>query len=415
MNAQHVAHLSSTAETQTDHRRIHLCAEVWLTIAEFAGASDDRHSTLRALALVSKEVSAAAYSELYRSIELYWLPTIGKQLLRTFENNPKLCLLVREIDVAIQDLAQRDGITTPTPITPPYPTWSPNQMYPQFDRGVWSGSAFLWSWVSRVSTEIDSLEFEAVASVFSRLTHLKLYDCGNAQRQFPSANWSNIPADQRGVHGLLSFLKSIKVLNVKGVFTDPPLPFPPPARPSSAVEHLSLAGTTGASPNILGPLEQDLNLDITHLKTLRIDAPEKIPRLLEILPTLTALRSFTLVSPGHHCSIPFWEVLATLPIIELHLPFWPHESILSALPPTTRLLHLCNTRPNGLVDALAYKQLYLPALETIWVQCDFLVEQYSEWCIGITSQAVGFVFEVRTTVAIEGDVEEMRRPEERYW
>ncbi|KAL8283446.1 hypothetical protein RQP46_005856 [Phenoliferia psychrophenolica] len=172
-----------------------------------------------------------------------------------------------------------------------------------------------------------------------------------------------------------------------------------------AIQQLSLYGVTLP----IGHPSFDLNLDLSRINTLSIDSPSKIPHICDILPTCAALRSLSITATDDNFPLPFWTVVANLALTEVHFRCWPSNQILATLPPTITLLHINDTRLNGLADALTYKEQYLPALERLWIQSDLFVNNHMVWCETITSQAQGFSFEIRSTVAINGDLPEICR------
>ncbi|KAL8277371.1 hypothetical protein RQP46_010211 [Phenoliferia psychrophenolica] len=235
-----------------------LAPEIWLRIISFANADNSDNSMLLSLALVSREISSVAYSELYRSMKITWTAPLGTALLRSFEANPELLS--------------------------PYTTL-------------------------------------------------------------------------------------------------PPL---------------------------------DLSLDLSHLRILRLYDSAQLPQLLSLLPTLSSLRSLCLTADKYTCELafptsPFWTNLSSLPLESLHMNYWPTDDILRLLPPSLKVLYINDVRKNGLKDALRYKERYLPQLETLWVQSDFLIEKHAGWCAVKTRRAVGFELAVRTKAAIDEDIHEMCR------
>ncbi|KAL8277369.1 hypothetical protein RQP46_010209 [Phenoliferia psychrophenolica] len=236
-----------------------LAPEIWLRIISFAnGNTDTDTSTLLSLALVSREISSAAYSELYRTIKITWTAPLGTTLLRSFEANPELL--------------------------------SPYMTLPSLD----------------------------------------------------------------------------------------------------------------------------LSLDLSHLRILRLYHCAQLPQLLSLLPTLSSLHSLCVTADKYTYKLafptsPFWTNLSSLPLESLHMNYWPTDDILQLLPPSLKVLHINDVRKNGLRDALRYKQRYLPQLETLWVQSDFLIEKHAAWCAIKTRRAVGFELAVRTKAAIDEDIHEMCR------
>ncbi|KAL8292094.1 hypothetical protein RQP46_001560 [Phenoliferia psychrophenolica] len=330
----------------------------------------ERHAELRAASLVSREWRAIAQSLLYGRLELEWEAGTAAKLLRTIEENPGLCGLVKSVSTIFIAFGDK-GVETGTSSELDY-AWIPRERQEGWIlRERQEGSDALWYFIARLPNlrilsmaamdmPISDLILESLAPVLAQLTEV----CLDGYYEYPQYD-----------HALSIFhlLHSVKIVRLPNTIRNDERPSKQPRRRAQHSGQLKFMSVHGQDIAVLG-------LDYTNLVRLDIECiidEELFDLSREFFPSLVNLKLlFISTSDGRFTDEAFESFCISLKntkLTELYFDNWPTVHHLHLLPPTIKVLAVdCSTlerwdAPIALQQLPDWKPKYLPNLEELVV------------------------------------------------